>query len=236
MIRSLGGNAAHSARHSVVFPAPCAPDTTIDSPARTTAPRKLAASGVRVPFAIRSSKSTSTMPCRRMVTIGRSVTQANAANRADSPNGRFISGVAGLNGRGCSLEREAQNCRSAISSSSLSATAGPSHMVPSFNSMCTTSQPCSSMFSIHFESISGWSRPKPNSASNTARRIFPAFASSGCSPMRISSAIIRSTSSAITRRPSACSSSSVEFAVRCSAIALVAAIRSALICAQSRSD
>ena len=107
---------AHNARTSVVFPAPCGPATTIDFRARTAAARNDAATGVSVPSPTRSARVTRCSRWRRITTDGRGVTHAAAASRAPPSSRRCNLGVAGLNGRALTSDRDARKTRKSISS------------------------------------------------------------------------------------------------------------------------
>jgi len=156
------------------------------------------------PRATRSSRLTLVSRWRRITTDGRGFTHAVAANREPSSSRRCSRGCAWLNGRAFTSDRDAKNDKKSISSSSESATGGPSTSVPSFNSSHTRSKPLMMMFSIRSSSISGCSRPNRNKALNTAR------ARPSCSgtvqdgrPLVTASAAAASSNSRMIARPNA---------------------------------
>ena len=147
----------------------------MDLRARTAARRNDAATGVSICRSTRSSRVTSISRWRRITTDGRGVTHAAAASREPPSSRRWRRGWASENPRALTSEREARKTRKSISSSSESATGGPSTREPSMSSSRTLSWPVMMMFSTRSSSTSGWSRPSRNSESKTAR------ASASCS-------------------------------------------------------
>ena len=165
---SSGSISEQSARTSVVLPAPWPPETTMLLRARTAALRKEATTGVSIARSTRSSSVTSMSRWRRITTDGRGVTQAAAASREPPSSRKCSRGCASENPRALTSLREARKTRKSMSSSSESATAGPSIKDPSMSSSSTLSYPVMMMFSKRSSSTNGWSRPSRNSESNTA--------------------------------------------------------------------
>ena len=115
--------------------------------ARTAARRNDAATGVSMCRSTRSSRVIAISRWRRITTEGRGVTQAAAASRAPPSSRRCSRGWASENPRALTSLREARKTRKSISSSSESATAGPSTRDPSVSSSITLSWPVMMMFS-----------------------------------------------------------------------------------------
>lgn len=198
---SSGPISAHKARSRVVFPSPCCPETTIDNRALTAAARNDASRGLTVSRPTRSSRVMRTRRCRRITTLGRWVTNADAARRAPS-RFRWRSGLASENTRGGSA-LEARSCSSWISSSSDAATGGPGTFSPSTRSRKTRSWPTTMMFSTSARSTKGCSRPSPNIKSKTACAKASCALAELTEPWTANRASVASwTTSMITARPS----------------------------------
>ncbi len=165
--RSLGSISAASARSRVVLPEFIAPETTMFFLARTAAPSSDRRSGSIVPMAERSSSDRSAKRCRRIEIAGRAETAMSAESRAPPGSWRSSSGRAVSNRRSERPNRPAADRTRSTNSSSESATAGISRLVPSAKVAQTRSHPLTSIFSISGSSTSTWRRPRPNRASRT---------------------------------------------------------------------
>ncbi len=174
---SHGSRASASALTNVVLPEPWAPETTMDFRARTAAARNCSSVWSTVPTSRRVASVTWVSRCLRIRTTGRCDTSMIAASLARPPRLRCKTGLALEKARSPPPRCAARNAMNSMSSSSESATGGPTSRRPSAYSSSTLSWPVISMFSTSGRSTSGCSRPSPKRLSKTA-------AASACSSSR----------------------------------------------------